>query len=56
MNLFAAGALRGFALNANATYTAQDWADLAATGANVVRAPIRRTDSAAIQLLRKYMT
>lgn len=40
---FAAGTLRGFALDQTKVYTAQDFADLAATGANVVRLPIHLT-------------
>ena len=40
---FTAGTLRGWALDQSKTYTAQDFADLAATGANVVRLPIHLT-------------
>lgn len=50
MAKFRAGAFRGFALDADATYTAADWDALAATGSNVVRAPIRMTRSGAAYL------
>lgn len=46
---FAAGTLRGFALDADKAggYTPRDFADMAATGANVCRAPIRLKKNAA---------
>lgn len=40
---FADGTLRGFCLDQTKTYSAQDLADLAAMGANVVRLPIHLT-------------
>ena len=47
---FASGALRGFALAHDTRYTAQDFADLAAIGANVVRMPIHLTRSGSVYL------
>lgn len=41
MKEFQSGTLRGFALDADKAYSPQDYIDLAATGANVVRVPIR---------------
>lgn len=46
MNLFASGKLRGFALDVEIPATTPAWTGKAAD---------RRTDNAAVQLLRKYM-
>lgn len=41
IGMFASGSLRGFALDADADYDPQDFADLAGIGCTVVRMPIR---------------